>query len=548
MNAVTCYTEYLAPGEERKLSFHEILLDERWADGVIECDDMVYAKVGDVNRRLKAKQKYEFLLRAAKLYEVKAVGMDVEIRSIQVSEENEKADWKWEAYRTDCYIVGKYQKEALESGYFEAIIKNMLIEASSLPNRQEAEDLLEKMISHAPEYYYIDDNTAPFLIYQGTNICYNVLKLLGNELQCALNRCRQRVEIFDVDKEDAQALTKYIGQHFRAVIGIQSCLFTTLMQDNATYLHDLIVGPKFNIILDHPAGLREIMTCGPKDYFFLIHDRNYINYVKKYYSNIAECIYFPGAGALPRGGGYEDRCYKVSFIGTYNNYRDCLKRFYKLERRLRFLAAKFVGMMRKHPNDTGEEALGKTLKYCHMSIQEDEFEELFYKLRECCYCMMYYYREKIVETLLQAGIELHVWSETWKNAPYGTNSRLICHPALDVVSCLRVMQQSAVSLNVMSWHKDGVTERVVNAMLCKSAVVSDWSSGLEEQFVNGKDLVIFSLERLDELPVIVNKLLADEDKRKSIAQSGYEKAAAGHLWINRVRLLLDFLDKETKAE
>ena len=105
------------------------------------------------------------------------------------------------------------------------------------------------------------------------------------------------------------------------------------------------------------------------------------------------------------------------------------------------------------------------------------------------------------------------------------------------------MQRSKISLNIMSWHKDGLTERILNAMLCQSAVLSDRSGILEDIFVNGRDLVLFSLKGIDELPLLVKELLSDEERLWKIAFSGYEKARQNHQWKNRAEIFLQILEE-----
>ena len=163
-----------------------------------------------------------------------------------------------------------------DSGYFNPVVEALLGYVSQLPDPKEATDWMEKMISHAPEYYKIDDDTRPILTYRGESTCYNQLNAFADELAKALIACHQIVEIFDITKEGHQALTKYIGQHFKAIIGVQTYIFSIMMQDKTTNLHDLIMGPKFNMILDHPVLLKEHITAGPKDYYLLVHDRNYL--------------------------------------------------------------------------------------------------------------------------------------------------------------------------------------------------------------------------------------------------------------------------------
>ena len=69
------------------------------------------------------------------------------------------------------------------------------------------------------------------------------------------------------------------------------------------------------------------------------------------------------------------------------------------------------------------------------------------------------------------------------------------------------------------------------------------STALEEQFTDGRDLVLFSLAHLEELPLMIKGLLKDENKLEEISRNGYEKARREHLWLHRARQLLNIWDK-----
>lgn len=585
MEEIICYTSHLPKGTKQNIPFMEFLLDERWAEGEIFCPPGIFQEVGGFNDRLAANRRYEFLLRAVQKYPFVAIGTSDNcvhadgqgaggnsaplpadghcqrqnapffpesdgIRLFDCDCGLQSPD-SLARYRTDCYIAGKYQQELLSSECFDSVIESLLAEASRLPNYQEAVRWLEDMISHAPQYFQIDDNTRPILIYRGSDTCYNILNLLADRLADALRSCGQRVIVFDVKEKGNPALTQWIHCRFKAIIGVQTYVFSIMMQDKKTNLHDLIIGPKYNLILDHPAMMKEHIENGPKDYYLLLHDRNYVAFAKYYYPNVKDCIYFPPGGALPweddgqmlteMQGFHAEKQYDLTFIGSYYNYRDRLSFMASLERPKRFLAARFLLFMRREPDRPAERTFQKALDYYHIALDANGFLSLFFELRQACFCIMHYYREKIIRTLLDAGIEIHVYGPTWQNAPFFGHEKLICHPALGAGESLQIMAQSKISLNIMSWHKDGLTERVLNAMLCRSVVLSDWSSALEENFIDGRDLLLFSLNRLHQLPGLVKKMLADNAGLEAIAEHGFEKAFANHRWKNRAEKFLEDL-------
>lgn len=547
MQEIICYTPYLSPGTEQLISFMELFLDDNWANGDVLCPEALFQEIGDINHRLTAKQNYEFLLRAAEHYSIRAIGSLGGHREcpqgyalLPASSEPENL---WDSFCTDCYVTGKYQQQLLESGYFNVVVESLLTTAVQLPNSKQATDWLEKMISHAPEYYTIDDNTRPILIYRSYDPCYNILNLFAQELANAFQSCHQRIEIFDAETEGNQALTKYIGLRFKAIIGIQSYLFSIMMQDNVTKLHDLIYGPKYNMLLDHPAWMQNHIANAPNDYYLLIHDRNYLAFAQKYYKNVKGCIYFPPAGTFPTVPATNKK-YDITFIGSYYDYRKRLAVIHKYTKKYRFFANRYLKILRRFPELTGEAAFQKTLDEYRLISNEKDFLNLFYEMRQVYYCVMFYYREKVIRTLLDAGIELHVYSDSWQNSPFANHKCLIQHPAVDIKESLEIMQQSRICLNIMSWHKDGLTERVLNTMLCHSIVLSDKSSTLEEQFQDGQDLVLFSLTELVKLPALVKNLLDDEARQRNIIENGYQKATSEHLWIHRAKLLLQLWNQQ----
>lgn len=556
MKEIICYTTHLPEGIQQDINFMELLLNDNWADGKIECSKEHFAEIGDINHKLTAKQNYEFLLRAIQKYPLRVIGVSSQSEtassltaaSAPAADNIPQSSADWDAYRTDSYIAGKYQQELLSSGYFNAVIETLLLAATQLPNPKEAASWLEKMIFRTDEYFEIDDVTRPVLIYRGADTCYNTLNQFADELTEALRSCRQPVEVFDVEKEGNQSLTRYIGSRFKAIVGIQTHTFSIMMQDNKTNLHDLIIGPKFNMVLDHPAWLKQHIENGPKDYYLLIHDRNYCIFAKRYYKNIKDCIYFPPGGMLPDvvipdaispDYLWMQKQYDITFIGSYRDYRERLAAIYTYDRPYRFLTAHFIRRMRLHPNETAEQSLQNVLNDYDIKLRDADFLNLFFDLRQACFCIMLYYREKIIRTLLNAGIEIHVYSESWKNAPFAAHPCLHCHPALNIGDSLRIMRQSKLSLNIMSWHKDGLTERILNGMLCKSVVLSDRSAILREDFIDSEDIILFDLQQIDLLPSRIKELLADDNRLRQIAINGYEKAVKKHLWLHRAKQLLE---------
>ena len=106
---------------------------------------------------------------------------------------------------------------------------------------------------------------------------------------------------------------------------------------------------------------------------------------------------------------------------------------------------------------------------------------------------------------------------------------------------LREWGKAKIGLNIMSWHKAGMTERVANILLSGAVCVTERTTYLDEHFEDGRELIGFSLESLEELPKEIESLLQDDRKRKQIAQNAYLKASREHTWRERATELLELI-------
>lgn len=527
------------------LSFDHLLLDERYAEGYLYFPLSVVKQCGGKNRRIPAKQRYEWLLRMAERYPVEGrrplEGMDAGL-----GRQKEELS----GYRTDCYIAGKYVQRLQELGCFETVIGQLSLWAESSENPEQELQYLEQMIGRSGEYDWIAEGVAPILIYRGVTYCYNILNVIAEQLELGLQRMGERVIVYDEQQEDVAGLSRYAGQRFQAVIGVQSYLLSVYLKQSGCYLHERILGPKFNIVLDHPVWLKNQLEGVPKDYYVLTHDENYRQFIRRYYQKVADSFLFPPGGicqeeAVVQGA---ERKYDVSFVGTYGDYREKCEALHASARDVRFPANRFLLTMRKDPRLTAEQALQKTTESYGMKQEDSEFFRMLYELRAVIQCVMYYYREKTVRTLLDAGISVEIWGESWKQSPLADHPLLHIHGDVTPEESLAIMRESKLSLNIMAWHKAGFTERMANAMLAGSVVLTDETAYTGYGLSDGKQLVMFQLNHLEELPEKVRGLLEDTDKRTRIARCGHAYAQAHHTWEKRAEQLLQIIDGRKNEE
>lgn len=379
------------------------------------------------------------------------------------------------------------------------------------------------------------------LIYKGANICYNILNTFAEQLGAALSELGEEVLYFDVEKEGLSALSQFVGQEFKAIVGFQTYAFDPFLPSRQQFLHDLIGGPKFNFQFDHPVWMRAHYKNAPKDLYVLTHDRNYIEFIRTYYPTVTDALLLPpGGSALPDMSGMP-KSRDLIFLGTYTDYRSYFPALRQSPKDLRFLSNAFLLEMKKHPNRTAEAALASVLEQRGETLSGEAFLDCMDRLKLMIYCIMSYYREKVIRVILDTGLPLTVYGESWKKSPFAADKKLTIRPAVTPEESLSELSEAKLSLNIMAWHKDGFTERIANSMLQRSVVVSDKSSCLTEQYRDGEELLLFDLEELSALPERIKKLLSEDAKREAIAERAYERAIREDTWKQRAELLLSYL-------
>lgn len=524
------------------ITFMDILLDESLCEGTIAILPALAKEAGGLNRKIKAKQKYELILRIAQTGPVVFIEQEPDIcqEKYMILQEQEMDAARIYGWQTDCYIIGKYSGYLQRYGLFDDAVRCVIDEAGKIGEKRQALEYLEEMISHGKKFYSIESGEKPVLICKGSSVCHNILNVMAEKFGNALEQQGVPVIYFDSNKEGLQGIVSYMYKHFRAVVGVQSVLFNIKRKDDLHYVHEYLYGPKYNFVFDHPIYLKELIINSLQDYMLLIHDSNYVDFVKRYYN--CRAVLFPPGGMMLENQKEEERIYDLTFVGTYENYRNQIQMIQQMSRSRRFLANRFLFHMRRKTEVTPEKAFLEALKDQKITVSEEEFLDLFYELRIVIFCIKSYYREKIIRTILESGIRLDVFGDSWRQFKGGAMfDNLVCHPNVTVEESLEVWKKSKLSINIMSWHKAGFTERMSSIMLAGAVLVTDDTSYLRGKY-DDKEMLIFHLDALEELPGRIIHLLSDERQRQRIAQRGQEKTLREHTWKKRAEQFLNLLE------
>lgn len=534
--------------DENGYSFLDILLDERVIFGDLAVSRDLVRKAGGINTRLKAKRKYELVLRIAGLGNVKIEEVENDIsdynnlekqdESFIFFDDNETEGNIIDSLTTDCYLIAKYSEELIAHNLFNPAVESILTEAEDKRLKNEAVALLEGFLSKNDNFYIIDDCTKTVLIFKGNDTCYNVLNTFADELKNSIEKSGYKTEIFDVDREDWKEVVRYQNKHYKAVVGFQSFLFSVKMEDGKRYLADFIKAPKFNFLLDAPICFSAHLGYKADDFTILTHDINYKNFLEKHYKQQAK-ILPPGGMISENPVNINERKYELTFLGSYGDYRKILLELEGLSADDKAIGTALFERLKTEPELTLEAGFDKVIKESGLVMDEDTYLVRLHRVRRVLYAASYYFREKSIKAILESGLRLTVFGESFKNSPFAGCQNLNICEEVPAERSLEVYENSKISLNFMTWHKAGLTERMANIMLAGAVLLTDCTDGFSEGA--RKDFVDFKLSAIDSLPEKIKELLKNDSLLSKIAHNGRKRALSSMTWDKRAEELLELI-------
>ncbi len=321
--------------------------------------------------------------------------------------------------------------------------------------------------------------------------------------------------------------------------GIKNDLFVELWDEkNVTAV---------NILMDHPLRFHPTMCRHPKKYIQFCCDKNHVDYVKKYFAAEVTCVEFlPHAGTLMQNENvvpFSERKYDILFSASYiqpkiklseinQNFPEgtTMNQFYKV------MADYLIG----HSAVTVEQAALDIIAQTGMQVSEQQLKTIFRCAEPIDGLIRMYQRGRVVQVIAEAGFDLWLLGNGWEYHP--SISLANVHRLDDLIpyeQTLAYMANAKINLNVMPWFKAGTHDRIFNILLQHSLPLTDSSSWIKENYVEGEELAVYDLDQLEKLPEILKGLLEDKEKAESMIRKGYEKTSENFTWANCVDQILD---------
>ena len=341
------------------------------------------------------------------------------------------------------------------------------------------------------------------------------------------------------------------------------------------YLWDTYHIPCYNIAADHPYFYDDRLKDLPEKYRHIRIARRQKAYFEEFYPEYVSRGFLPLAGTGLRQGEDEAKtgkagaqgtaveteeagaqgdaeqaapCYDVILTGNYTKLSFFEPYINWINEEYAAFYRGIIDDLLEHPACTVEEV---ALAHCEREMGKESNDQLRIALHKMIFIDLYvrnYWRGKAVRTLVNAGIPVHVVGKGWEELEDVRHPECLkLHPQTDSVTCLEMLADAKVSLNVMPWFKDGAHDRVFNSILNGAVCVTDPSCYLEEELHEGEGVCYVALQDMDALPEKVKDLLQNDSGRNEIVRRGRAIVEQKHTWAERAKTLAEWI-KEDAAQ
>ena len=328
------------------------------------------------------------------------------------------------------------------------------------------------------------------------------------------------------------------------------------------YIWEQFQIPVYNILVDHPLYYHNHLSHPIKNYHYIGIDKKHIQYVENYYLDVKVCGFLPLAGMrMPekrpekqpeeqpekqpeeqKEEQKEKREIPVLFTGNYQ----APEKFNTYIERIDEEYTQFYHKIIDRALAESEKTLEEVAKECCLdemgTIYDKDFAEVLTHMNFIDLYVRNVRRGNVVRTLLDAEVSVEAVGDGWEKLESKHPELLKIHPQTDTRTCLELMQQAKISLNVMPEFKDGAHDRIFSSILNGAVSVSDDSRYLRECLPEGVGICYYDRNHLEELPEIVKHLLAVPKEREEIVLKGKAEVEKKHTWRQRAEQLIEWIE------
>jgi len=381
---------------------------------------------------------------------------------------------------------------------------------------------------------------ARLVLYQGISR-YGALTVFGGELRQGLEQAGHEVAHIDLAKPGFEGpLLAALARKPQAAIGFNA--MGAGAAAGGKLLHEQHAVPYVGFLVDHPVYHHARLRRPLGRYLVTFIDHSHVAFAKTWFPHVRGGFLAHGAcdpGSLETG----ERDIDVVLAGSYEDPEA--------------IAAGWRQGAGKTTATLLDEIAERTLKdpltplANHAQQAFDAHQVPVDVLEPDAYCSLLvlvdryvrsFWRGRCLEALDAAGIAANVYGLDWSRFRRATRHRFL--GSIGFTELYPILKRAKVLLAVGANFPHGSHERVLTAMRCGAATVTDHNPYFASTFAADRQLAFYDLARPESAADKVAALLAHRGERESLGEAGRQAVVESHTWQHRARQLVAFIEAQ----
>ncbi len=346
------------------------------------------------------------------------------------------------------------------------------------------------------------------LFMDTSQACYNTLNYFMGCIEIELN-------YFKIHTERIYKVDHLLTGTWNALIMINNRL-PSEQENDGTFLLDHLNCPVFLILVDPPYFHHHVLDSHMDNLHLILLDQEHVEYCKNYYPPFKSISMSYLLGPVETAKNYEERQIDILFTGTLHDgdHKEEVIRACPYE----WTGSLFDALIQNgitHPEMSTFQTLTTLFRQNNISCSDDDLKLLMnvFGIHSELY-LRRYFRKKIITLLVDAGLQVHVAGGGWEDLYPSHPDNLILEGSINFLETAALTANAKVSLNIMPWFKDGLHDRILTSMLNGSLCLTDSNPYIKSHFEDGKDIVFYDLQHLEDLPRKIEWFLQNSGQGK----------------------------------
>ncbi len=344
------------------------------------------------------------------------------------------------------------------------------------------------------------------------------------------------------ESQAREDIYKFTEQGRTAALFFNHAGLNLLTKDRASIWNELDVDC-YDFIVDHPVYYHAAIIFPIRRLAFLCVDEYHQKFIQRFYSGKVRSFFLPLAGIRSQGPQipFEERSMDLLFTGAYLVDNNVEYHIRGLGEGLRQVWLDCYQLLCRQTSLTLEQGMEFCLKKKGIVLPEEDLRDTIRLFQDMDGMLRSRARAEVVRTLADQDVKIHIYGEGWQYLDC-KQENLIIHDRIPFDETIPLMADARIVLNVMPWFKSGVHDRIYSAMLNGSVSLTDGSEYTDRTLTDGREVLLYSLEYLQDLPGKIKKYLQKPQELKEIAGRGYEYARDAQTWKHRAYQLADLIE------